>query len=172
MTTTQQINYRTIDSPFGLLLLAGRNNILQRIGFPTGKGAVQIQTHWQKDSRGFEEAARQLSEYFAGDRQSFDLALQPHGTDFQLQVLDALQQIPYGQTTTYQAIANAIGRPNAVRAVGAANGRNPLPIVIPCHRVIGTDGSLTGFGGGLPTKQFLLTLESQDFQLSSPVLEY
>jgi methylated-DNA-[protein]-cysteine S-methyltransferase len=102
---------------------------------------------------------QQLDEYFAGKREAFDLKLAPHGTAFQLAVLQALQEIPYGETRSYQYIATRIGKPKSVRAVGAANGRNPLPIIIPCHRVIGSDGSLTGFGGGLPTKRFLLDLE-------------
>ena len=101
----------------------------------------------------------QLTEYFAGKRQSFDLQLAPQGTDFQLAVLAALQTIPHGETRSYLDIARQIGRPSAVRAVGAANGRNPLPIVIPSHRVIGADGSLTGFGGGLEAKLYLLELE-------------
>lgn len=102
---------------------------------------------------------RQLQEYFAGEREDFDLAVAPHGTAFQRQVWQALTTIPYGQTTSYLAIATAIGNKKACRAVGAANGKNPIPIVIPCHRVIGTDGSLTGFAGGLGTKVQLLSLE-------------
>jgi methylated-DNA-[protein]-cysteine S-methyltransferase len=105
------------------------------------------------------ETRKQLGEYFAGTRQAFDLPLAPHGTPFQLQVWRMLMQIPWGETWSYAQMARHIGQPTATRAVGAANGRNPLPIVLPCHRVIGSDGSLTGFGGGLPTKEFLLTLE-------------
>ena len=101
----------------------------------------------------------QLGEYFAGRRRTFDLPLTPEGTTFQCSVWMALRAIPYGATISYRALAERIGRPSAMRAVGAANGRNPLPIVVPCHRVIGADGSLTGFGGGLPTKRFLLELE-------------
>ncbi len=111
---------------------------------------------------------RQLDEYFAGERQDFSVNLKPAGTPFQLSVLEALQAIPYGRTATYRDIAEAIGRPSAVRAVGAANGRNPLPIVIPCHRVIGADGNLTGFGGGLAAKQYLLSLEADAFDLTPP----
>ena len=110
-------------------------------------------------------AVCQLNEYFEGRRKDFTLDLKPSGTPFQLSVLAALEQIPYGQTRTYAEIARQIGRPKAVRAVGAANGRNPLPIVIPCHRVIGSDGSLTGFGGGIAAKQYLLSLETAEFQL-------
>ena len=104
-------------------------------------------------------AARQLDEYFAATRRAFDLPLAPRGTDFQRTVWLALAGIAYGETVSYAQLAQRVGKPTAMRAVGAANGRNPLPIVLPCHRVIGADGSLTGFGGGLPTKQFLLELE-------------
>ncbi len=158
--------YRRITSPIGELLLAGRSNVLEILGFPEGKGVVKILPDWQENDAAFPEVADQLSEYFAGTRKTFNLQLNPAGTAFQLAVLEALKNIPYGQTTTYQDIANRIGKPNAVRAVGAANGRNPIPIIIPCHRVIGSDGSLTGFGGGLPTKQFLLNLEAGGFQLA------
>lgn len=101
----------------------------------------------------------QLDEYFQAKREKFDLPLSVSGTPFQQDVWSALQQIPFGQTVSYSQIANRIGRPRAVRAVGAANGANPIPIVIPCHRVIGANGSLTGFGGGLPNKELLLELE-------------
>ena len=111
------------------------------------------------DSPVLQAAETQLREYFAGERLAFDLPLAPRGTPFQLQVWQALARIPYGSTVSYAQLAQAVGNPEAMRAVGAANGRNPLPIVLPCHRVIGADGSLTGFGGGLPTKQFLLQLE-------------
>lgn len=106
-------------------------------------------------------AARQLEEYFAGTRRTFDLPLDPVGTAFQRAVWAQLHAIPYGETRSYADIARAIGRPSATRAVGAANGRNPLPIVAPCHRVIGSNGALTGFGGGLPNKILLLDLESR-----------
>ena len=106
------------------------------------------------------QAAEQLTEYFAGDRKCFDLPLQPEGTLFQRQVWQALAEIPYGETRSYRDIAARIGRPKAVRAVGGANGRNPLSIIIPCHRVIGADGSLTGFAGGTTVKQQLLQLEA------------
>tara|TARA_B110000503_G_scaffold21267_1_gene32277 strand:- start:62 stop:478 length:417 start_codon:yes stop_codon:yes gene_type:complete len=130
------------------------------IGFPEGKGIIYPEDDWVQDDSGFKQAEDQLNEYFEGERQQFDLKMRPSGTPFQLSVLAALQEIPFGQTRTYRDIAERIGRPKAVRAVGTANGRNPLPIVIPCHRVIGADGTLTGFGGGLPAKSFLLELES------------
>ena len=105
------------------------------------------------------EAARQLNEYFGGERRTFTVALDPHGTAFQKRVWDALLTIPFGETRSYAQIAQQIGEPTAYRAVGAANGRNPLSIIAPCHRVIGTNGALTGFAGGLATKQKLLALE-------------
>jgi len=153
------MNYRYIPSPIGNLLLAGDSSGLCFIGFPEGKGQVLPQPHWQLSEHCFAEAEQQLRQYFAGERQQFDLDLAPNGTAFQLAVLTALEEIPCGETRSYADIAQRIGRPQAVRAVGAANGRNPLPIVIPCHRVIGKDGSLTGFGGGLAAKTFLLQLE-------------
>ena len=160
------MEYRYIDSPVGELLLAGEDDKLQIIGFPEGKGRVTPESDWVMNNGMLGDAVSQLTEYFAGKRQVFDLDLEPNGTEFQLSVLDALCEIPYGQTVSYQQIATRIGRPKAVRAVGAANGRNPLPIVIPCHRVIGADGSLTGFGGGLSAKRFLLNLESSEFALA------
>ncbi|MFT5548958.1 MAG: methylated-DNA-[protein]-cysteine S-methyltransferase [Candidatus Azotimanducaceae bacterium] len=153
------MQYRYIESPIGKLLLVGDDNGLAIIGLPKGKGVVVPESSWQLSDDCFEEAERQLNEYFAGARKTFDLKLAPTGTDFQLAVLEALQGIPMGETRSYLQIAHQIERPKAVRAVGAANGRNPLPIVIPCHRVIGADGSLTGFGGGLDAKLFLLELE-------------
>jgi len=153
------MDYRYIASPIGNLLLAGDSSGLCYIGFPEGKGQVQPEPHWHLSEHCFSEAEQQLQQYFAGKRRQFDLTLAPSGTVFQLEVLAALEEIPCGETRSYAQIAQRIGRPQAVRAVGAANGRNPLPIVIPCHRVIGKDGSLTGFGGGLQAKKFLLQLE-------------
>lgn len=151
--------YRYIQSPVGQLLLAGDEHGLKFIGFPQGKGKVSPRDDWHLDANCFHDTELQLSEYFEGKRRSFALELAPTGTPFQLAVLTALQTIPHGDTRSYLDIARQIGKPDAVRAVGAANGRNPLPIVIPCHRVIGSDGSLTGFGGGLDTKRYLLELE-------------
>ena len=137
------------------------------IGFPEGKGVIPVQPGWRREDAAFGNVVEQIDDYFAGHRKTFDLSLKPGGTEFQLEVLKALTAIPYGQTVSYQEIARAIGRPKAVRAVGAANGRNPLPIVIPCHRVIGSDGSLTGFSGGLEAKRYLLGHEAGGFHLSS-----
>lgn len=153
------MKYDYYSSPIGSLLLAGDNSGLQFIGFPEGKGHLEPASDWIRDAQPFATVKAQLAEYFSGDRTAFDLPLNPQGTAFQLHVLQALQSIPYGETRSYSDIAQQIGKPTAVRAVGAANGRNPLPIVIPCHRVIGADGSLTGFGGGVGVKRFLLDLE-------------
>lgn len=151
--------YTYLNSPVGALLLAGTADRLEVIGFPGGRKAMAPQSEWQRDDAAFEVARQQLGEYFAGSRRAFDLPIAPRATSFQARVLAALRQIPYGETRSYKEIAEAIGEPKAVRAVGGANGNNPLPIVIPCHRVIGSGGQLTGFGGGLDTKRFLLDLE-------------
>lgn len=154
--------YCYLTTPIGELLLAGNEKGLTTIGFPQGKMRRDPEPEWIFSEQPFAEARRQLGEYFAGTRQSFDLRLNPSGTEFQLAVLEELQKIPYGTTASYADIARRIGRPKAVRAVGAANGRNPLPVIIPCHRVIGSGGQLTGFGGGLPTKEALLRLEAEN----------
>ena len=153
--------YCYCDTPIGELLLAGDEEALAMIGFPEGKMRREPEPDWIYKEKPFAEAIRQLTEYFDGERQEFDLPLRLSGTEFQLLVLEELRRIPYGETTSYGAIAARIGRPKAVRAVGAANGRNPIPIVVPCHRVIGAGGDLTGFGGGLGTKEALLRLESE-----------
>ena len=145
--------YTYATSPIGQLLLAGSADALQVIGFPHGDKARRADIGWERYDEPFKKTARQLNEYFAGERREFELELAPEGTKFQVEVLAALRGIPYGETRTYRDIAVAVGRPKAVRAVGNANGRNPLPIVIPCHRVIGSDGSLTGFGGGIEAKR-------------------
>ncbi|WP_036266343.1 methylated-DNA--[protein]-cysteine S-methyltransferase [Methylobacterium sp. 10] len=151
--------YTVLDTPIGALLLAGMDQRLRCIGFPTGKGAVTPQADWHRDDAAFAEARRQLSAYFDGRLTRFDLDLDPRGTPFQLAVWEELTRIPPGETISYGELARRIGRPSASRAVGAANGANPLPIVVPCHRVIGAAGSLTGFAGGLDTKRWLLALE-------------
>ena len=148
-----------IDSPVGLLCVAADDDGLCAIEFPDNRHPVKHDGWCDGDNIVLREARRQLDEYFAGKRRRFALPLSPHGTEFQRAVWAALETISYGETISYAQLAARIGKPAAVRAVGAANGRNPLPIVLPCHRVIGADGSLTGFGGGLPTKQFLLKLE-------------
>jgi len=159
--------YCYLDSPIGDLLLAGDESALSLIGFPKGKMRHDPEPDWIFNEKPFAVTRQQLAEYFAGERKDFDLPLQLSGTEFQVQVLEELQRIPYGETTSYGDIATRIGRPKAVRAVGAANGRNPLPIVIPCHRVIGSSGDLTGFGGGLDLKEALLRLEAENSDFMS-----
>ncbi len=154
------IRYRHIDSPVGPLLLAADDAGLRLVEFHAPRHPMARPQEWQEGDNAVLAATRaQLGEYFAGSRRSFDLPLAPQGTEFQRAVWWTLAEIPYGETISYAQLATRIDKPSATRAVGAANGRNPLPIVLPCHRVIGADGSLTGFGGGLPTKQFLLALE-------------
>ena len=147
-------------TPIGDLLLVGGDAGLSRVQFPASKHGVDVDPQWSLAPHRVLDAARmQLDAYFEGKRQAFDLPLAPHGTPFQRDVWAALAAIPFGATWSYARLASTVGKPTAMRAVGAANGRNPLPIVLPCHRVIGADGSLTGFAGGLPTKRFLLQLE-------------
>ena len=151
--------YSYLDTPVGELLLAGTPSALEFIVFPTGSKARPPNAEWRRDDGAFDVPKRQLDEYFSGTRKRFELALAPRGTPFQRRVLDALLTIGYGETRSYTDVAVSIGEPRAVRAVGAANGANPIPIVIPCHRVIGANGSLTGFGGGIERKRWLLDLE-------------
>ena len=146
-------------SPVGTLLLTAEDGRLRGISFPGERAAQTIGRDWCEDPAPFEETVAQLEAYFRGARDAFDLPLAPVGTPFQLTVWEALQTIPLGETMTYGALAARIGKPTASRAVGAANGANPLPIVIPCHRVIGADGSLIGFGGGVEIKRWLLDHE-------------
>lgn len=154
--------YCYFDTPIGELLLAGEIDALSMIGFPQGAMRRDPEADWIYNEEPFVTVREQLNEYFSGERKDFDLPLALQGTEFQVSVLEALQNIPYGETTSYGAIAKQIGRPKAVRAVGAANGRNPIPIIVPCHRVIGSSGDLTGFGGGLDTKAELLRLEAEN----------
>ncbi|GAA5080659.1 methylated-DNA--[protein]-cysteine S-methyltransferase [Lysobacter panacisoli] len=154
------IRYTHVPSPVGPLLLAGSDDGLHLIEFHTPRHPMARLADWTPgECEAIALTARQLEEYFDGTRREFDLPLAPRGTEFQRDVWNTLASIPYGETISYAQLAQRVGRPSAVRAVGAANGRNPLPLVLPCHRVIGSDGSLTGFGGGLPTKEFLLKLE-------------
>ena len=157
--------YTYMDSPVGRLLIAGQDDGLRLISFPKGSKARDPQPEWTEDSRPLKKVVRQLQAYFDGDLKEFDLPLKPEGTPFQLSVWNALLKIPYGQTTTYGELARGLGNPKASRAVGLANGSNPIPIVIPCHRVIGSNGKLTGFGGGLPVKEKLLALERRQLTL-------
>ena len=150
---------RRIDSPIGPLMLAADDAGLRHIEFRDNRHPANRADWHGGDSEILQASEAQLADYFAGTRRDFDLPLAPQGTAFQLQVWHELARIPFGATISYAQLAQRIGNPSGTRAVGAANGRNPLPIVLPCHRVIGADGSMTGFGGGLPTKEFLLRLE-------------
>src|SRR5210317_1514289 len=161
--------YCYLDTPIGELLLAGDDDGLCLVSFPEGAMRRDPEPDWIYNEKPFTAARQQLTEYFAGERRTFDLPLKLSGTEFQMSVLRALQKIPYGETTSYSDIAERIGRPKAVRAVGAANGRNPIPIIVPCHRVIGSHGDLTGFGGGLDTKEALLRLEAEHSQFPNVV---
>jgi methylated-DNA-[protein]-cysteine S-methyltransferase len=149
--------YSTLTTPIGeLLLTADDDGALTAVHLPNRHPDT---TGWERDDELLAEARRQFTEYFAGERTTFDLPLRPHGAPFQLRVWDALLRIPYGETASYGELARELGHPTAARAVGAANGRNPLAIVVPCHRVIGSNGTLTGYAGGLECKRALLDLE-------------
>jgi methylated-DNA-[protein]-cysteine S-methyltransferase len=149
----------TIDSPLGPLTLLSDGEGLTGLYMEQHRHRPPVPHGAVEDDAPLREAAEQLREYFAGDRRAFDLALRPAGTPFQREVWTALLDVPYGETASYGELAARIGRPAAVRAVGLANGRNPISIVVPCHRIVGSDGSLTGYGGGIERKRRLLDLE-------------
>jgi methylated-DNA-[protein]-cysteine S-methyltransferase len=157
--------YTRIESPLGPLLLAADEAGLREIRFVNGRQPAQPELSWKEGCAPFGQTIRQLQAYFAGELESFDLQLAPEGTPFQLEVWRRLCDIPYGETISYGELAGRIGNPRASRAVGLANGSNPIPIVIPCHRVIGSNGKLTGYGGGLPIKEKLLALERRQLRL-------
>lgn len=166
--TTQ---YCYTDSPLGKLLLVGDFHGLSVINFQSGPKPLLPESCWRKDAAFFVNAILQLDEYFTGQRQRFSLRINPQGSDFQRQVLAAVARIPYGQTASYKDIARIVRKPKSTRAVGSANRNNPLPIVIPCHRVLGANGKLTGFAGGIATKQWLLDLERGLHAAAEPVDE-
>ncbi len=157
--------YCYVDTPIGELLLAGTEDALSLNGFPKGSMRRDPRPDWIFKEEPFEKVRQQLREYFEGKRREFDIPLSLEGTKFQLSVWQKLREIPYGSTVSYGDVAKRIDNPKAVRAVGAANGRNPIPIIVPCHRVIGSHGDLTGFGGGLDTKEALLRLEAEHTSL-------
>jgi methylated-DNA-[protein]-cysteine S-methyltransferase len=159
------VYYTRFESPVGSLLLAGDAKALRQVSFESSKRLGPPQADWKQNRAAFAEVIRQLQAYFRGELKEFDLPLAMEGTEFQLSVWNELRAIPYGETISYAQLAERIGNPKAVRAVGLANGSNPIPIIVPCHRVIGSDGSLTGFGGGLPAKKMLLELESKQLSL-------
>jgi methylated-DNA-[protein]-cysteine S-methyltransferase len=152
---------------FGTLRLVAGEGGLKRVEFAAADTMPRSPRGRTPPARALREAARQLAEYFAGRRRRFDLPLAPDGTPFQQEVWRAVSDVDWGQTTSYREIARRVGRPRAARAVGAANGANPLPIIVPCHRVIGSDGSLAGYAGGLAAKAWLLALEGGDGTASS-----
>ena len=154
-----RVYYSYTKSPQGDVLVARTESGLTHISFQAGAKPVTVEKHWVKDGGMLSEAREQLYAYFYGELQDFDLRLAPEGTDFQQRVWEALQRIPCGETMTYADVAEMIGQPTATRAVASANAQNPLPIVIPCHRVIGSDGKLRGYAGGLSIKAALLDLE-------------
>ena len=156
---TRLTRYRSIDSPIGLLTLAGQGDCLTNLVMEDTAHPPSDRSRWVKDAAAFPDAVAQLHDYFAGERTGFEVALCPDGTSFQQRVWDALGAIPYGETRSYGEIARHIGHPRAARAVGLANARNPVPIIVPCHRVIGANGALTGYAGGLQAKCALLDLE-------------
>ncbi|WP_225845321.1 methylated-DNA--[protein]-cysteine S-methyltransferase [Streptomyces sp. HPF1205] len=163
MTTTV---HTVVDSPCGLLTLVGRDNAISGLYMTDQRHRPAQERFGPRDDAMpvFAEAAAQLTAYFAGDRTGFDLDLAMDGTPFQVRVWAALREIPYGETVSYGELAEAIGRPGASRAVGLANGKNPIGIIVPCHRVIGANGSMTGYGGGLDRKRWLLALEGASMQ--------
>ncbi|GAA2612371.1 methylated-DNA--[protein]-cysteine S-methyltransferase [Streptomyces axinellae] len=151
--------YTVTDSPLGPLTLVATDGALSGVYMERQRHLPPKETFGEPDAGPFGAVIAQLGEYFAGERTDFDLELAPQGTDFQRTVWDGLRRIPYGMTVTYGELAEEIGRPGAARAAGLANGRNPISVVIPCHRVIGSTGSLTGYGGGLERKRYLLDFE-------------
>jgi methylated-DNA-[protein]-cysteine S-methyltransferase len=157
-------SYTTMDSPVGPLRLVADEAGLRRLEFHKD-GFPDPPAGWREDARALREVSSQLSAYFAGRLKVFDFPLAPEGTPFQLQVWERLVEIPYGETISYGMLAERVGNKAASRAVGLANGRNPIAIVIPCHRVIGSNGTLTGYGGGLPNKRKLLALERGQIRL-------
>ena len=159
------LSYCYLESPVGTLLLVGNNSALRQINFPRAGVAAEPEPSWRLNESAFSAASCELRAYFAGELETFSVALAPEGTGFQRRVWDELLKIPYGQTISYGELARHIGNPNASRAVGLANGSNPIPIIIPCHRVIGSNGKLTGYGGGLPIKEKLLALEKRQLRL-------
>jgi methylated-DNA-[protein]-cysteine S-methyltransferase len=155
-----EVMHTWLETPIGALLLAGDGEGLSTITFARNGVPADPPEASVERREPFAAVIEQLQRYFARELRSFELTLRPRGTPFQLRVWEALRAIPYGETRSYAEIARTIGKPDAVRAVGSANGANPIPIIVPCHRVLGSDGSLTGFGGGLRVKRFLLDLES------------
>jgi methylated-DNA-[protein]-cysteine S-methyltransferase len=165
-TRTETLLHTTVDSPIGDLLLLGDRHALRGVYMQAGRKPVRVSDSWHAADEPFAEARKQLEQYFAGERTAFDLPLAAEGSEFERRVWRALEEIPYGETESYGEVAERIGTPGSARAVGWANGRNPISIVVPCHRVIGANGTLTGYGGGLERKRFLLELEQGKLRLA------
>jgi methylated-DNA-[protein]-cysteine S-methyltransferase len=159
------MNYTYVTTPVGRIRLTGQGGVLTGLHLADHPRCPPPDTAARVEDGALGEVANQLGEYFEGGRTTFDVDLELIGTPFQVEVWSALCQVPYGETTSYAAIAESIGRPSAVRAVGAANGRNPISIIVPCHRIIGADGSLTGYGWGVDTKAWLLDHEQRTNRL-------
>jgi methylated-DNA-[protein]-cysteine S-methyltransferase len=164
-TPTAPLQYTLEDSPIGSLLLVGNDQALHGLYMQDGRKPKRIAPSWERSMSGFSDVKAQLHEYFAGERLAFDLVLVMDGTPFERRVWSALTEIPYGETCSYGELARRLDQPTAARAVGLANGRNPISVIVPCHRVIGADGTLTGYGGGLERKRILLELESGQARL-------
>jgi methylated-DNA-[protein]-cysteine S-methyltransferase len=160
------VKYTYLDSPIGELLATRDDGGITGLDLPASRHPRRVSPEWVRDDTAFDDIRTQLREYFAGERQDFDLPLNAGGSRFQSLVWDALIRIPYGETTSYGKVAVSIGHPDGPRAVGLANGQNPIPIIVPCHRVIGANGSLTGYGGGLDTKRWLLDHEAKNAGLT------
>jgi methylated-DNA-[protein]-cysteine S-methyltransferase len=161
MAEKTEMYYHIVESPIGPIFLAGDEEGLKHLVLLKGKEKVEVPDGWVENKELFREAASQLEAYFSGKLKSFNVKLAPEGTEFQKSVWKALCEIPYGETQTYKDIAISIGNPKAYRAVGFANNRNPIAIIVPCHRVIGANGKLTGYASGLDVKAFLLRLEER-----------
>ena len=155
------MKYSYLKTPLGDMLVTRDDDGITGLDLPRSRYPRRVHADWERDDAAFEDIRTQLGEYFAGERQEFDLPLNLGGSPFQSLVWNALIDIPYGETTSYGKVAVAIGHPDGPRAVGLANGQNPVPIIVPCHRVIGADGSLTGYGGGLDAKRWLLDHEAR-----------
>jgi methylated-DNA-[protein]-cysteine S-methyltransferase len=168
MTDTNARLYEKMSSPIGMLIVVSDGAALTGLYLDGARHAPEVARTWRRDRESTRAAIDQLEQYFAGERTHFDLALAPQGTPFQQRVWNALREIAYGTTTSYRELARSIGAPDAVRAVGAANGRNPLSLIVPCHRVVGSDGSLTGYAGGLSRKRWLLDHETAREGVASP----
>jgi methylated-DNA-[protein]-cysteine S-methyltransferase len=164
--TPDTLIYTTLDSPIGELLLLGDGQALRGLYMQGGRRPIAIHSSWERSAAPFASVRAQLREYFAGRRKAFEVSLALNGSPFERHVWRALRAIPYGETISYGELARDIGHPSAARAVGVANARNPIAVIVPCHRVIGASGALTGYGGGLERKRLLLELESGQARLA------